>query len=105
MYIPPPAHWNVPCPLGLASSQAPSYRSPSAQMTVPQPCISPPLHVPMLWRPCFREPAKHCIVPWIGSRYNFTHTELITETYFEYYCATYDTILVLQHGKAQLSGR
>src|SRR5438128_12500630 len=26
-----------------------------------------------------------CIVPWIGSRYNFIHTELITESFFEYY--------------------
>src|SRR5438034_10599696 len=38
-----------------------------------------------MWRPRFREPAKHCIVPWIGSRYNYTHTELITESYFKYY--------------------
>ena len=40
--------------------------------------------VPHLWRPRFRELAKHCIVPWIGSQYNFTHTELITESFFEY---------------------
>src|SRR6266540_3686946 len=27
-----------------------------------------------LWHPRFREPTKHCIIPWIGSRYNLTHT-------------------------------